>query len=153
PRFMREGRISMTTEKVDGRDAQNGFYQLAGRRINWDRTDYHPLLGQRKASPIDPASPMMQNPSIGYTQVTEIHEILDGNFLMIGSEPGAAAGDLVEFNRSVGPFESGRTDSGYLQAARVTAGKFRSPSQLPDGRILASQSSSGNGFDLVTIDA
>src|SRR5690606_19057968 len=47
PQWMREGRVIMTTEKVSG-----GFYQLAGRRINWDRTDYHPLLGQRASSPL-----------------------------------------------------------------------------------------------------
>ena len=31
PQFMREGRVTMTTEK-----ASDGFYQLSGRRINWD---------------------------------------------------------------------------------------------------------------------
>ncbi|HEY0254837.1 MAG TPA: hypothetical protein VGC41_25100, partial [Kofleriaceae bacterium] len=35
PQMMREGRITMSTEK-----ASNGFYQVAGRRINWDLTDY-----------------------------------------------------------------------------------------------------------------
>jgi hypothetical protein len=157
PRFIREGRVIMTTEKVDARDAQGGFYQLAGRRINWDLTDYHPLLGQRKQSSADPAAAVSaQSPlSIGYSQVTELREALDGDYLLIGSEPGApaAAGDLVEFNRSVGPFENGRADAGYLRAAKITKGKFRSPSQLPDGRVLVSQASGGNGFDLVTIDA
>ena len=43
PQFMREGRVTMTTEKVS-----DGFYQLSGRRLNWDLTDYHPLLAQRK---------------------------------------------------------------------------------------------------------
>src|SRR4029079_11015996 len=42
---MREGRVIMTTEKVS-----DGFYQLSGRRMNWDRTDYHPLLAQRSQS-------------------------------------------------------------------------------------------------------
>jgi hypothetical protein len=157
PRFIREGRVIMTTEKVDGRDPQNGFYQLSGRRLNWDLTDYHPLLGQRKLSSADPAMPATAGSpdSIGYTQVTEIREALDGNFLMIGSEPGAAAGagDLIEFNRSVGPVELQRMDSGFLRSALVTPGRFRSPAQLPDGRVLVSSASSGNGFDLVTIDA
>src|SRR5262249_44106196 len=45
PQFMREGRVTMTTEK-----ASDGFYQLSGRRINWDLTDYHPLLAQRNIS-------------------------------------------------------------------------------------------------------
>jgi hypothetical protein len=153
PHFMREGRISMTTEKVDAADPQGGFYQLSGRRINWDLTDYHPLLGQRKKSPVDPANAGMTNDSIGYTQVTEIREGLDGDFFMIGSEPGDSAGDIVEFNRSVGPFESGRSDPGFLASVKVTKGKFRSPSLLPDGRVLASSGSDGKAFDLVAIDA
>src|SRR5262249_44718562 len=45
PQFMREGRVTMTTEK-----ASDGFYQLSGRRINWDLTDYPPLLVQRNIS-------------------------------------------------------------------------------------------------------
>ena len=45
PQFMREGRIIMSTEK-----ASDGFYQVSGRRINWDLTDYHPLLAQRAMS-------------------------------------------------------------------------------------------------------
>ncbi len=39
PAFMQDGRVSFTAEK-----ATPDFYQLSGRRMNWDRTDYHPLL-------------------------------------------------------------------------------------------------------------
>ena len=154
PQFMREGRVSMTTEKVDVTDTQNGFYQLAGRRINWDLTDYHPLLGQRKDSPVDPAAPTMMLPSIGFTELTEIREGFDGDFAMIGSEPGApgSAGAIVLFNRSVGPFEADRTDAGFLKSVDVVAGTFRSPSLLPDGKYLASQQTSGMAFNLVEVD-
>jgi hypothetical protein len=156
PHFMREGRITMTTEKVDAANTQSGFYQLSGRRLNWDLTDYHPLLGQRHDSPVDPGNPLLgAKPSIDHTQLTEIREILDGDFLMIGSEPGGSmAGPIVEFNRSVGPFEDLRSASqpGFLDSVRTIPGTFRSPSQLPDGRILASSAAAGNGFDLVTID-
>ena len=159
PQFMREGRLTMTTEKVDARDPTGGFYQLAGRRLNWDITDYHPLLGQRAESPIDPADPSRgAAQSIGFAQATEIREVLDGNFLVILSAAGApgTAGALGIFNRSIGPFERGRTDPGYLQSV-VTfdpgGGAFRSPFLLPDGRILVSYSASaGLDFDLVAVD-
>jgi hypothetical protein len=151
PAMMREGRIIMTTEKVS-----DGFYQLSGRRLNWDRTDYHPLLAQRAQSPYgDPADPRALLPSIGYGQATEIREDLDGNFLLVLSDPGAkaGAGTLATFNRSVGPFEAGRMDPGYLKAVRIidpaatgrsgaaTDGAYRSPAPMPDGRILASYAS------------
>ena len=45
PAFMQDGRVSFTAEK-----ATPDFYQLSGRRMNWDLTDYHPLLAQRAQS-------------------------------------------------------------------------------------------------------
>lgn len=148
PQMMREGRITMTTEKVSG-----GFYQLAGRRINWDRTDYHPLLAQRATSPYaDLADPAATRPSVGYGQATDIREDLNGNFLTIFSDPGArgGAGTLAIFNRSIGPFEAGRTELGFLPSVRIvdpaatgrvgapTSGAYRNPVGLPDGRIMVS---------------
>ncbi len=145
PQFMREGRVTMTTEK-----ASAGFYQLAGRRINWDLTDYHPLLGQRKDSPIDASDPMVTKPSVNFSSVTDIREGSDGNFLLIASntDPAtgapstpAGAGALAVFNRSVGPFEQSRDgEVGYLSAMRVLdpATGYRTPSSLPDGSILVS---------------
>ncbi len=74
PQMMREGRITMTTEK-----ASDGFYQLSGRRINWDRTDYHPLLAQRANSPYASLTDITQtNPSIGYDSATDVREGTDG---------------------------------------------------------------------------
>jgi len=154
PQFMREGRVIMTTEK-----ASESFYQLSGRRLNWDLTDYHPLLGQRKDSPFADMNDLSQRgPSIGYSAVTDIREGSDGNFLIVLSNTDdtgapttpAAAGALAVFNRSIGPFEAGReTEAGYLASVRVldrTEG-YRTPSSLPDGTILVSYASnpaSGN---------
>jgi len=148
PQMMREGRISMTTEKVSA-----GFYQLSGRRINWDRTDYHPLLAQRASSPYaDPADLTSTRPSVGYQQATEIRESSDGDFLLVLSDAGArgGAGTLAIFNRSIGPFEADRSDDGFLASMKIvdpaatgrvgaaTSGAYRSPFGLPDGQILAS---------------
>jgi WD40 repeat protein len=153
PQWMREGRVTMTTEKVDQRDPQGGFYQLSGRRLNWDLTDYHPLLGQRARSPVDPsgADPEVKD-SIGAPQATEIREGLDGNFLLIlSSLDSRMVGNIAVFNRSVGPFENGRKDAGYLASVTEVAGSFRSPFPLPDGRILAAQLAGGK-FALVAVD-
>jgi hypothetical protein len=166
PQFMREGRITMTTEK-----ASDGFYQLSGRRINWDRTDYHPLLAQRATSLYADLSDLTQSkPSVGYAAATDIREGSDGNFLLILSDvkpdgapvsPGGA-GALAVFNRSIGTFEDGRTEKSYLPAMTVlnggtasgrmgaTAG-YRAPVSLPNGEIMvsfASNLASGN-FEIV----
>ena len=90
---MREGRVTMTTEK-----ASDGFYQLSGRRINWDLTDYHPLLAQRAQS-TDTFSNTPQ-PSVDYQQATEIREGLDRNFLLILSDDGAKGGAGAQIGRA-----------------------------------------------------
>jgi hypothetical protein len=153
PQFMREGRVTMTTEKVG-----DMFYQLSGRRLNWDLTDYHPLLAQRAQSPYATLADIMSmGPSVGYAAATDIREANDGNFLIILSDlamdgkpviPGGG-GALAVFNRSIGPFEEGRFDPGYLPSMHIidggtatgragSAGAYRSPFQLPDGQIMAS---------------
>ncbi|HEX2690563.1 MAG TPA: hypothetical protein VHN14_28300, partial [Kofleriaceae bacterium] len=170
PHFMREGRITMTTEK-----ASDGFYQLSGRRINWDRTDYHPLLAQRATSPYGDLTDLTQTkPSIGYASATDIREGSDGNFLLILSDENPAtgapvspgsAGALGIFNRSIGPFEQGRSDTGYLPALRLvnggtatgragSAAGYRAPVALPDGRIMVSYASNvgAGNFDIVMVD-
>jgi hypothetical protein len=155
PHFMREGRVTMTTEK-----ASSGFYQLSGRRINWDLTDYHPLLAQRAVSPYadDTTNPMSTRPSVGYASATDIREGADGNFLLILSDLNAdgtpalpgGAGALAIFNRSIGPFEEGRFDPGFLASMRRVDGVtghagsnegYRSPFILPDGTIMVSHAS------------
>ena len=159
---MREGRVTMTTEK-----ASDGFYQLAGRRINWDLTDYHPLLGQRQDSPFaDPADLDGDDARRSATRsVTDIREGADGNFLIILSDtrrPSGApmslggAGALAIFNRSIGPFEHGRADPGYLAIGRAIARQRaaelpRARSRCPTGTIMvvvARRTRRGN-FDIV----
>ncbi|MBK7538353.1 MAG: PD40 domain-containing protein [Myxococcales bacterium] len=147
PAFMREGRITMTTEKISG-----DFYQLSGRRLNWDRTDYHPLLAQRAESIYaDPTSLDQRRPSVGFSQATDIREDANGNFAIILSDAGVrgAAGTLAIFNRSIGPVERGRSDEGYLVSMHIvdpaatgragpTSGAYRAPFGMPDGTIMAS---------------
>jgi len=153
PEFMREGRVIMTTEK-----ASDGFYQLSGRRMNWDLTDYHPLLAQRAMSPyVSPTDTMTMNPSIGYSAATDIREGNDGNFILILSDLGTdgkpvvpgGGGALAIFNRSIGPVEQGRADPGYLASVRIIDGgaatgragataAYRAPFYMPDGQIMAS---------------
>lgn len=149
PAFMREGRMTMVTEKTS-----DGFYQLSGRRINWDLTDYHPLLAQRKESPYVDGDIAATKMSIGYSSATDVREGSDGNFLMILSDvnqttgapmtPGAQ-GALATFNRSIGPFEAGRNDDGFLKSVRILDGAlvYRNPVTAPDGTILVTKN-----FDL-----
>nr|HEX4314074.1 hypothetical protein [Kofleriaceae bacterium] len=163
PQFMREGRVTMTTEKVS--DTGSGaFYQLSGRRMNWDLTDYHPLLAQRHFSPYaDPTGDLTtSNPSIGYDAATDIREGDDGDFLLVLSDVGSdgkpllagGMGTLATFNRSIGPFEMGRSDLGYLKSvqffdplggatgdANATAG-YRAPFYMPDGEYMVSYATS-----------
>ncbi|HSR95549.1 MAG TPA: hypothetical protein VLM79_00710, partial [Kofleriaceae bacterium] len=167
PHFMREGRITMTTEK-----ASDGFYQLSGRRINWDLTDYHPLLAQRAVSPYADLGDLTQTkPSIGYASATDIREGSDGSFLLILSDVKAdgspalagGAGALGIFNRSVGPFEQGRTDTAFLPALRIiggangradSTGGYRAPFAMPDGLLMVSFASNAAtaNFDIVLVN-
>jgi hypothetical protein len=172
PAMMRSGQVTFTAEK-----ASAGFYQLSGRRINWDLTDYHPLLAQRARSVGlgDPSlSPAMAgHPSVDYQQATEIREGLDRNFVLVLSDEGArgAGGTLATFNRSLGPFEADRSETTFLRALTIidsqatgragpTRGAYRSPFPLPDGRYLVSYApevtdlgaASSLRYDLVVID-
>ena len=142
PAFMQDGRVSFTAEK-----ATPDFYQLSGRRMNWDLTDYHPLLAQRAQSTTTFSSDLY--PSVGYQQATEIREGLDRNFVLIVSDADArgAGGGLATFNRSIGPFEADRTEVTFLKSMVVVdggatvagqTGLYRSPFSLPNGEILAS---------------
>lgn len=140
--FMANGQLTFTAEK-----ATPDFYQLSGRRINWDLSDYHPLIAQRKDS--DDTFGKMR-PSVGYAQATEIREDLDRNFLVILSDLNAkgAGGALGLFNRSVGPFEEGRGEPQFLRALSLvnpqvtgrpgTKGAYRSPYPTTNGEVLVS---------------
>jgi hypothetical protein len=145
PAFMQDGRVSFTAEK-----ATPDFYQLSGRRMNWDLTDYHPLLAQRAQSTTTFDNNLL--PSVGYQEATEIREGLDRNFLLILSNEGALGGGgaLATFNRSIGPFEADRSDVTFVRSMVIvdpaaapaadgtTSGAYRSPFSLPNGEILAS---------------
>ena len=137
--------------------------------MNWDLTDYHPLLAQRAQS-TDTFSDV-EHPSVSYSQATEIREGLDRNFLVILSDVGAqgAAGALATFNRSMGPFEADRTEASFLKSLVIldpaatgragTVGAYRSPFSLPDGRVLVSYAANVTNpatdtpkYDLVAFD-
>jgi hypothetical protein len=184
PALMREGRITMTTEKVfeDPITPGTAFYQLSGRRINWDRTDYHPLLAQRAQSPYPTTTDtMMRNPSVDYQQATDIREGSNGDFLMILSDEGARGGGgaLATFNRSSGTFERTRYDAGYIRSVRffgdtdgdgnvddgatgrtAATAAYRGTYSLPDGSVLTSFASgfgslggaTSMNWDIVTVD-
>lgn len=168
PSLMRDGRVIMTTEK-----RQPGFYQLAGRRINLDGGDYHPLFGQRD--------------TIGFNQFTDVVELSDKNLAAIMSERGAVhgAGTLAIINRSIGIDQRNPDEAAYLQdpaalsyanprffqrAIRIvdeaatgllagTQGAYRNPAPLPDGNLLVSYAANvvaldsfdGN-FDIVAVN-
>jgi hypothetical protein len=170
PSMMSDGRLIFSAEKR----APN-FYQLAGRRMNLDGGDYHPLYAQRR--------------TIGYAQMTEVVELADKNFAAIFGDQNAAhgAGTLAVFNRSVGPDQTSADPADYtadpkainwpvsnffLHSLRVldskatghtgagnTTGAYRSPAPLPNGQLIVSYAAnvtdltnfSGN-FDLYLVD-
>ena len=160
PHFMREGRMTMTTEK-----ASSGFYQLSGRRMNWDMTDYHPLLAQRASSSYADLTDLTKTlPSIGYGAATDIREGNDGSFTIILSDADGALGALATFNRSIGPFSLGRNDPGYLPSVKflgdpaatgragVSTG-YRAPFYLPTGEIMVSYTTDGGAtWDIVAVN-
>jgi len=156
PAFMQNGQLTFTAEK-----ATADFYQLSGRRINWDLTDYHPLLAQRAQSADTFGK---TRPSVAYQRATEIREDLDRNFLLILSDNGPGSGGaLATFNRSLGPFEEGRNEVTFLHSLLIvdgaatgragTRGLYRSPYPLLDGEILASYApDAGDPGDMARYD-
>ncbi|MDB4977467.1 MAG: hypothetical protein JWN48_5808 [Myxococcaceae bacterium] len=152
PSFMADGRLIFSTEK---RAPQ--FFQLAGRRMNLDGGDYHPLFAQRA--------------SVGFESATEIIELPDRNLAFVAAKFGAVegAGTIAIVNRSLGPDQDDRdpNDKLFLHALRFPApgafgggaGAFRSPVRLPSRWLLASCDPSardltvGNfDFDLCALD-
>lgn len=167
PAFMSDGRVIFTTEK-----RAPGFYQLAGRRMNLDGGDYHPLFAQRS--------------SVGFNQLTDIVELSDKNLVGVFSDRGAqhGAGTLVLVNRSVGIDQGSEDPADFPQnpdainliredffqhSMRIldpaatgrgaTVGAYRSPSPLPDGRIVVSYAPNvtdlgafPGGFGLYVVD-
>jgi hypothetical protein len=173
PSFMADGRIILTAEK-----RAPGFYQLAGRRINADGGDYHPLYAQRS--------------SIGYHQLTDIVELADKNIAGIFSDAGGphGGGVLGIVNRSLGidfksndprdyPLDPSVIDPAapasidpafFLRSLRfpdagasgrvtgTTTGVYRSPAALPSPKLLVSYGAAsslrtfGGDYDVYLFD-
>jgi hypothetical protein len=146
PSFMTDGRLIFTSEK-----REQDFHQLAGRRLNLDGGDYHPLFAQRN--------------SVGFNSATEIVEAFNRNLVFVGGRFDASgvvvdgAGDVVIVNRSIGPDQSAPRDPAdrlYIGSMSfpATGGVFRSPAPLPNGLIVASCAASApvTNWDLCVID-
>lgn len=152
--FMGDGRVIFTAEKR-ARDV----HQLAGRRINLDGGDYHPLFAQR-------------GERLDFRAATEIVELPNRNLILVAGPLGAAAGGgaLALVNRSLGPDQNDRSpaDRAYLSSQGYAApsaiveggrGAFRSPAALPGIRFLAAcdlaavdLTASDLTFDLCEVD-
>jgi hypothetical protein len=159
PSFMLDGRLIFSVEK-----RAPGFYQLAGRRMNLDGGDYHPLFGQRS--------------SVGFNQFTEVVELADKNLAAIFGTRGAArgAGTLAIINRSIGIDQRSGDSADYLQnpaamgwpneafyqhsihlpdtaatgALGATRGAYLSPSALPNGKVLVSYAPDATTLSTIT---
>jgi hypothetical protein len=170
PSFKVNGQLIFTTEK-----RAPGFYQLAGRRLNIDGGDYHPLFGQR--------------PTMGYDQLTDLVQLATLDFAAVLSDRGAvrSAGALAVVNRSLGPETESGNPADYAvdpehadfpnpaffrhsqkildpwasgRAGVSVQGAYRNPSPLPNGDILVSYaplvSDAANvsgSFDIVNVDS
>jgi hypothetical protein len=170
PSFKLNGQLLFTTEK-----RAPDFYQLAGRRLNLDGGDYHPLFGQRR--------------TIGYDQVTDLVQLASLDFAAILSDRGAvrSAGALAVINRSLGTDTESDDPTAYrldpsqadfpnpafflhsvkfldpLASGRVgvsVRGAYRNPSPLPNGDLLVSYAPSvtdvtnvPGSFDLVVVNS
>lgn len=145
PSFMLDGRVIMTAEKREPE-----FHQFAGRRINLDGGDYHPLFAQR--------------PSVGFASATEIVELANRNFAVVAAPLDAThgAGSIVILNRSIGPDQVDRdpNDRFYIASTRMPvpgafeggAGAFRSPAPLPTGRMLVACDTTVTSLTSATYD-
>ncbi|HMI84807.1 MAG TPA: hypothetical protein VK550_11990 [Polyangiaceae bacterium] len=170
PSMMSDGRLIFSAEK-----RALGFYQLAGRRINLDGGDYHPLYAQRG--------------TIGFQQMTEVVELANKNLAAVFGDRGAAhgAGTIGIINRSIGPDQGSSdpadytvdpgaigwpVDNFYLHSLHMvdpaasghvgvsSKGAYRSPAPLPNGQLLVSYAANATdlgsftgNFDIYWMDA
>ena len=148
PAFMQDGRVTHDDREGGDPDGDGVFYQLAGRRINWDLTDYHPLLAQRarrRDTFTDDAAAIGRLPA-GDRDPRGAGPQLPLILSDVGAKGGGGA--LATFNRSIGPFQADRGEVTFLRSVKIidpaatgkagTAGVYRSPFSLPNGEILAS---------------
>ena len=129
PQFMREGRIMMSTEKVE---RQASTRSPAGALTGTSPTTTR-CSAQRRDLAVHPERrrPMDTYPSIGYSQATDIREGADGNYdhhpldeheRHLGAPGGRRARDLQPQRRTV---RDDRTRSGFLQSVRSSATRPR----------------------------
>ncbi|WP_394825221.1 hypothetical protein [Pendulispora albinea] len=171
PTFMQDGRIIFTAEK-----RAPDFYQLALRRINIDGGDYHPLFAQRGSIGFPEASQVVELADKNFAAIFSDPKAAHGG------------GALGIFNRSVGidftstnladyPIDpqvldpaapSSPEGSFFLRSLRFvtsgkgdprTAGVYRSPAILPNGKVLVSfggegadPAAFGGDYDLYVVD-
>jgi hypothetical protein len=152
PSFMVDGRLIFTAEKREPE-----FFQLAGRRMNLDGGDYHPLFAQRD--------------SVGFHMATEIVELSQRNLAFVAAPAGAkdGAGTIAIVNRSIGPDQDDRDPADKLYLHSLTfplpgafdkgRGVFRSPVALPSRWMVVScdpdasnLTVGGFDFDLCVLD-
>jgi len=135
PRLLHSREVIYGVEK-----AAPDFYQISTRAIRLDDGGgYRPQLGQR--------------PKMGYGQVTEMRELVDFRTVWIGSNPGTyfAGGTLGIQDLTLG-LEELSFDNSFLHPVTILdpeaaaspgdpgTGAYRSPTPLPDGRILTAYS-------------
>jgi hypothetical protein len=136
PRLLHTRDVVYAVEK-----AAPDFYQISTRAVRLDDgTGYLPRLGQR--------------PTVGYGQIVEMRELADFRSVFIASDPGTyfGGGTLGVQDLSLGLEELSFTDLGFVHPTEILdpgaaarpgvtgAGAYRSPTPLPDGRILVAYS-------------
>ncbi len=136
PRATHTGEVIFAVEK-----AAPGFYQFSTNAVRAiDGGGYRPHLGQR--------------PNIGYDQAVEAREMSDLRTVFIASDVGTyfGGGTLGVFDYSLGTEEPTFQDLGFMHSVNFLdpdaaarpgepgTGTYRSPTPLPDGRILVAYS-------------
>lgn len=136
PRMLHTREVVYAVEK-----AAPDFYQISTRALRLDDgTGYLPRLGQRA--------------TVGFGQVMEMRELPDFRTVYIASDPGTyfGGGALAVQDLSLGLEELAFDDTGFPHPTRVIdpgaaarpgvpgTGAYRSPTPLPDGRVLAAYS-------------
>jgi len=136
PGFLHTREVVYAVEK-----AAPDFYQISTRAVRLDDGGgYRPQLGQRT--------------TMGFGQVTELRELIDFRTVFIGSYPGSyfGGGSLGVQDLSLGLEELSLQDAGFPHPIKVLdpdaasmpgvagTGVYRSPTPLPDGRILVAYS-------------
>ena len=127
------------------------FYQLSGRRMNWDLTDYHPLLAQRAQSTdtfdsdwtlrsATSRPPRSARGSIGTSCSSCRTRAPRGRRRAGHLQPLGGAVRGRPHRRDVPQVAGDRRPGRHGQAG--TMGAYRSPFSLPNGEILASYDAS-----------